>query len=154
MKTHCGSYYSFLKSSEEKLYTSILSWLQSGDNPYGFCLPYHDNRYVPHGKGIAYFQQSRYDGEFFCGVYHGNGKEWTKDVLLYDGSWAWNVRHGKGKAVLEWGSPVYDCDYEYGEVKHINSYYVDNQLVVEGSFDKNRNPYQGTFYVIVCGHWL
>ena len=154
VKTHCGSYYSFLKSSEEKLYTSILSWLQSGDNPYGFCLPYHDNRYVPHGKGIAYFQQSRYDGEFFCGVYHGNGKEWTKDVLLYDGSWAWNVRHGKGKAVLELRGPVYDCDYEYGEVKHINSYYVDNQLVFEGSFDKNRNPYQGTFYVIVCGHWL
>ena len=143
-------------SEEEKRYCSILEWIKQGarwNNTTGFRLPYHSSQFIPHGKGFAYYQQSKYEGEFLCGVYHGEGMEWSNNALLYDGSWAFGKHHGEGFAVLVLGGPLYSCVFDYGQVKQIDGYYLDTELIFEGSFNQY-NPYRGTFYVSVCGHKL
>ena len=155
VKAHSGRAY--WRSSEEKRYYSILEWLQSdarSDNASGFCLPYHYYQYFPHGNGVATYQQSKYKGEFFCGVRYGTGKEWSGDVLLYDGSWAFDRRHGEGFETLEHDGPSYSCIYNDGVLKEINGYYLGNDLIFAGSVDQNYIPYSGTFYVIVCDYTL
>lgn len=102
-----------------------------------------------HGFGALYDLRGKrlYSGYWRNGLYHGNGKLYSKGKLLYDGDWKQNKRNGYGILYNKSGQICYNGMWENGKRNGMGNEHLNSgKLFYEGQWICDKYHGYGTLY--------
>ena len=97
----------------------------------------------------------KYEGEFYEGIFHGQGKySWNKNKY-YEGNWNYGEIHGKGKFVYN-GENYYEGEFVKGKKSGKGIYFWNKNKYFEGRWKNNKQNGYGIYFSngkIIEGYW-